>query len=216
MIYSRFNVKADDRKPKEVIFNNTYSDGTETDVLLRFLNKFEDNDEIDTKDISKLLALAEPNIKYKIKSGGLHPYFILHTGPNGRVNRRIHRARVFQLKEIIKDTGKAKSCRKELIEFLDDRVDPESSNYGKPIDLNDICSWDSFPFDDEFIYNRIRDLFREGLCRGIMRPQGVDMVNNLLRAHMLPFELEHIGTGNKLLYKVHERRIEPMVIKIYR
>lgn len=216
MIYSRFHVKADDRKPKEVFFTNTYTDGTEKDVLLQFLNKFEDNDEIDTKDISKLLALAEPNIKYKIKSGGLHPYFILHIGPNGRVNRRINRARVFQLKEIIKDDGKAKSCRKELIDFLDDRVDPESSNYEKPINLNDVCSWDTFPFDDEFKYNKIKDLFSKGLCRGLVRLQGVDMVNNLLRAHRLPFKLEHIGTGNKLLYKVHEVRTKPMVIKIYR
>lgn len=216
MSYSRFNVIPDNRKPKEVVFNNTYSDGTESDVLLQFLNKFDDSDEIDTKDISKLFALAESNIKYKIKSGGLRPYYIIHTGENGRLKRRILRARVFQIKEIIQDDDYAKDCRKELIEFLDDRVNPESSNYGKPINLNDVCSWDDFPFAEEFTFNKIRDLFRVGLCRGFVRLQGIKMVNNLLRAHMFPFELEHIGTGNKLLYKVHEVRIEPMGIKIYR
>lgn len=215
MMYSRFHVLHDDRTAKEVIFHNTYSDGTENDVLLQFLSRYDDSDEIDTKDLSKLFALAEPNIKYKIKSGGLHPYWSVHA-ENGRLNRRINRARVFQIKEIIKDGGLAKSCRKELIDFLDDRVDPESPNYGKPINLNDVCTWDDFPFDEEFTYNRIKYLFTHGLCRGIVRLQGTKMVNNLLRAHMLPFELEHIGTGNKLLYKVHEVRIEPMVIKIYR
>ena len=216
MMYSRFNVTADDRKVKDVLFTDTYSDGTENDVLLRFLNRYDDSDEIDTKDISKLLALAEPNIKYKIKSGGLRPYYNLHTGKHGRLNRRIIRARVFQLKEIIRDNEYAKECRKELISFLDDRVNPDSPNYGKPINLNDVCTWDDFPFDKAFTYNKIKDLFREGLCRGIIRLQGIKMINNLLRAHMLPFELEHIGTGNKLLYKVHEVKLEPMVIKIYR
>lgn len=217
MLYTKFNVREDDRKSKEVLFTNTYSDGTESDVLLRFLNKYDDSDEIDTKDISKLLALNERNIRYKIKSGGLRPYYVIPEDIFGQLRKRTHRARVFQLKEIIKDNNESRKCRKELLDFLDDRVDRESPNYEKPIDLDRYCSVDGFPFDEDFTYNtKIKDLFIKGLCRGLVRPRGVENFNDLLRAHKFPFELEQVGTGNKRVYKVHEVPIEPMVIKIYR
>ena len=215
MLYSKFNVRIDYRKPKEVFFTNTYSDGTETDVLLRFLNKYDDRDEIDIKDISKLLAVAERNIRYKIKSGGLRPYYATPEGIFGELRKRTHRATVSQLKEIIKDTKESKKCRKELLDFLDDRIYRDSPNYGKPIDLNRLCSSDDFPFDDDFYYNKIKDLFNKGLCRGIVRLKA-DTINDLLRAHMLPYELEYVGTGTNRLYKVHRAPIKPMVVKIYR
>ena len=49
MLYGKLNTTRDARKPKEVLFSDTYTDGTENDVLLRFLNKYDDRDEIDRK-----------------------------------------------------------------------------------------------------------------------------------------------------------------------
>lgn len=74
MIYSKLNTTRDGRKPKDVLFSDTYTDGTEKDVLLRFLNKYDDRDEIDIDDISKLIAISALNVKFKLKGKGIKHY----------------------------------------------------------------------------------------------------------------------------------------------
>ena len=216
MIYHKVRATHDKRKSKDVLFTDTYTDGTETDVLLRFLNKYDDRDEIDIDDISKLIAISPLNVKYKIRGKGLKHYL----NPriiDGRLHRRINRASVAQIKEIVHDRTINKEFRGELLEFLDDRVNPSSPNYGIPFNLNDKCIWDDYVFAEEFSDCKIKDLFRLGLTRGIIRvPSKEEYLNNLLRSHNLPYRLQYIGKGNKPIFMVREIKPEIMVIKIYR
>lgn len=216
MIYHKVRATHDKRKPKDVLFTDRYTDGTENDVLLRFLNKYDDRDEIDIDDISKLIAISPLNVKYKIRGNGLKHYL----NPriiDGRLHRRINRASVAQIKEIVHDRTINKEFRGELLEFLDDRVNPSSPNYGIPFNLNDKCIWDDYVFAEEFSDCKIKDLFRLGLTRGIIRvPSKEEYLNNLLRSHNLPYRLQYIGKGNKPIFMVREIKPEIMVIKIYR
>ena len=88
MIYSKLNTTRDGRKPKDVLFSDTYTDGTENDVLLRFLNKYDDRDEIDIDDISKLIAISALNVKYKLRGKGIKHYLSPRT-VDGRLRRTI-------------------------------------------------------------------------------------------------------------------------------
>lgn len=216
MIYHKVRATHDKRKPKDVLFTDRYTDGTENDVLLRFLNKYDDRDEIDIDDISKLIAISPLNVKYKIRGNGLKHYL----NPriiDGRLQRRINRASVAQIKEIVHDRTINKEFRGELLEFLDDRANPSSPNYGIPFNLNDKCIWDDYVFAEEFSDCKIKDLFRLGLTRGIIRvPSKEEYLNNLLRSHNLPYRLQYIGKGNKPIFMVREIKPEIMVIKIYR
>ena len=216
MIYHKVRATHDKRKPKDVLFTDRYTDGTENDVLLRFLNKYDDRDEIDIDDISKLIAISPLNVKYKIRGKGLKHYL----NPriiDGRLHRRINRASIAQIKEIVHDRTINKEFRGELLEFLDDRVNPSSPNYGIPFNLNDKCIWDDYIFSEEFSDCKIKDLFRLGLTRGIIRvPSKEEYLNNLLRSHNLPYRLQYIGKGNKPIFMVREIKPEIMVIKIYR
>ena len=216
MIYHKVRATHDKRKPKDVLFTDRYTDGTENDVLLRFLNKYDDRDEIDIDDISKLIAISPLNVKYKIRGKGLKHY--LNTRViDGRLYRRINRASIAQIKEIVHDRTINKEFRGELLEFLDDRVNPSSPNYGIPFNLNDKCIWDDYVFAEEFSDCKIKDLFRLGLTRGIIRvPSKEEYLNNLLRSHNLPYRLQYIGKGNKPIFMVREIKPEIMVIKIYR
>ena len=216
MIYHKVRATHDKRKPKDVLFTDRYTDGTENDVLLRFLNKYDDRDEIDIDDISKLIAISPLNVKYKIRGKALKHYL----NPriiDGRLHRRINRASVAQIKEIVHDRTINKEFRGELLEFLDDRANPSSPNYGIPFNLNDKCIWDDYVFSEEFSDCKIKDLFRLGLTRGIIRvPSKEEYLNNLLRSHNLPYRLQYIGKGNKPIFMVREIKPEIMVIKIYR
>lgn len=216
MIYHKVRATHDKRKPKDVLFTDRYTDGTENDVLLRFLNKYDDRDEIDIDDISKLIAISPLNVKYKIRGNGLKHYLSPRT-VNGRIRRTINRASIAQIKEIVHDRTINKEFRGELLEFLDDRVNPSSPNYGIPFNLNDKCIWDDYVFAEEFSDCKIKDLFRLGLTRGIIRvPSKEEYLNNLLRSHNLPYRLQYIGKGNKPIFMVREIKPEIMVIKIYR
>lgn len=216
MIYSKLNTSHDKRKPKDVLFSDTYTDGTEKDVLLRFLNKYDDRDEIDIDDISKLIAISALNVKYKLRGKGIKHYLNPRT-VDGRLRRTINRASIAQIKEIIHDRTINKEFRGELLEFLDDRVNPSSPNYGIPFNLNDNCTWDDYDFKEEFSDCKIKDLFRLGLTRGIIRvPTKEEYLNNLLRSHNLPYRVSCTGKGNKPIFKVYEVKPELMVIKIYR
>lgn len=216
MIYHKVRATHDKRKSKDVLFTDTYTDGTENDVLLRFLNKYDDRDEIDIDDISKLIAISPLNVKYKIRGKGLKHYLNPRV-IDGRLHRRINRASVAQIKEIVHDRTINKEFRGELLEFLDDRVNPSSPNYGIPFNLNDKCIWDDYVFAEEFSDCKIKDLFRLGLTRGIIRvPSKEEYLNNLLRSHNLPYRLQYIGKGNKPIFMVREIKPEIMVIKIYR
>lgn len=216
MIYHKVRATHDKRKPKDVLFTDRYTDGTENDVLLRFLNKYDDRDEIDIDDISKLIAISPLNVKYKIRGKGLKHYLNPRV-IDGRLHRRINRASVAQIKEIVHDRTINKEFRGELLEFLDDRVNPSSPNYGIPFNLNDKCIWDDYVFAEEFSDCKIKDLFRLGLTRGIIRvPSKEEYLNNLLRSHNLPYRLQYIGKGNKPIFMVREIKPEIMVIKIYR
>lgn len=121
MLYSKLNTTRDGRKPKDVMFSDTYIDGTEKDVLLRFLNKYDDRDEIDIEDISKLIAISALNVKYKLRGKGIKHYLSPRT-INGRLRRTINRASIAQIKEIVHDRTINKEFRGELLDFLDDRV----------------------------------------------------------------------------------------------
>lgn len=216
MIYHKVRATHDKRKSKDVLFSDRYTDGTENDVLLRFLNKYDDRDEIDIDDISKLIAISPLNVKYKIRGNGLKHYLNPRI-VNGRLHRRINRASIAQIKEIVHDRTINKEFRGELLEFLDDRVNPSSPNYGIPFNLNDKCIWDDYVFAEEFSDCKIKDLFRLGLTRGIIRvPSKEEYLNNLLRSHNLPYRLQYIGKGNKPIFMVREIKPEIMVIKIYR
>lgn len=216
MIYHKVRATHDKRKPKDVLFTDRYTDGTENDVLLRFLNKYDDRDEIDIDDISKLIAISPLNVKYKIRGKGLKHYLNPRV-IDGRLHRRINRASIAQIKEIVHDRTINKEFRGELLEFLDDRVNPSSPNYGIPFNLNDKCIWDDYVFAEEFSDCKIKDLFRLGLTRGIIRvPSKEEYLNNLLRSHNLPYRLQYIGKGNKPIFMVREIKPEIMVIKIYR
>ena len=216
MIYHKVRATHDKRKSKDVLFTNTYTDGTESDVLLRFLNKYDDRDEIDIDDISKLIAISALNVKYKLRGNGIKHYLSPRT-VNGRIRRTINRASIAQIKEIVHDRTINKEFRGELLEFLDDRVNPSSPNYGIPFNLNDKCIWDDYVFAEEFSDCKIKDLFRLGLTRGIIRvPSKEEYLNNLLRSHNLPYRLQYIGKGNKPIFMVREIKPEIMVIKIYR
>ena len=216
MIYHKVRATHDKRKPKDVLFTDRYTDGTENDVLLRFLNKYDDRDEIDIDDISKLIAISPLNVKYKIRGKGLKHYLNPRV-IDGRLYRRINRASIAQIKEIVHDRTINKEFRGELLEFLDDRVNPSSPNYGIPFNLNDKCIWDDYVFAEEFSDCKIKDLFRLGLTRGIIRvPSKEEYLNNLLRSHNLPYRLQYIGKGNKPIFMVREIKPEIMVIKIYR
>ena len=82
--------------------------------------------------------------------------------------------------------------------------------------MNSKCDWDGFDFNKQFLDCKIKDLFRIGLSRGIVRvPTKEKYLNNLLRSNNLPYELESIGF-NKAIFRVREIKPEPMVIKIYR
>lgn len=216
MIYHKVRATHDKRKSKDVLFTDRYTDGTENDVLLRFLNKYDDRDEIDIDDISKLIAISALNVKYKIRGNGLKHYLNPRT-VDGRIRRTINRASIAQIKEIVHDRTINKEFRGELLEFLDDRVNPSSPNYGIPFNLNDKCIWDDYVFAEEFSDCKIKDLFRLGLTRGIIRvPSKEEYLNNLLRSHNLPYRLQYIGKGNKPIFMVREIKPEIMVIKIYR
>lgn len=216
MRYSTITVTRDTRKAKKVIFSNFYRTGFEKDVLLQFLGRFNDSDEIDVDDISKLIAVSSLNVRFKIKGKGLKHYYNPHIDPNGRVHRRINRASIAQIKEIIQDRNINREFREELLEFLDDRANPNSPNYNMPFKINDKCDWDEFNFDEQFLDCKIKDLFRIGLSRGIVRvPTKEKYLNNLLRSHNLPYKLEEIGL-DKPIFRVREIKPEPMVIKIYR
>ena len=216
MIYHKVRATHDKRKSKDVLFTDTYTDGTESDVLLRFLNKYDDRDEIDIDDISKLIAISALNVKYKLRGKGIKHYLSPRT-VDGRIRRTINRASIAQIKEIVHDRTINKEFRGELLEFLDDRVNPSSPNYGIPFNLNDKCIWDDYVFAEEFSDCKIKDLFRLGLTRGIIRvPSKEEYLNNLLRSHNLPYRLQYIGKGNKPIFMVREIKPEIMVIKIYR
>ena len=216
MIYHKVRATHDKRKSKDVLFTDRYTDGTENDVLLRFLNKYDDRDEIDIDDISKLIAISPLNVKYKIRGKGLKHYLNPRV-IDGKLHRRINRASIAQIKEIVHDRTINKEFRGELLEFLDDRVNPSSPNYGIPFNLNDKCIWDDYVFAEEFSDCKIKDLFRLGLTRGIIRvPSKEEYLNNLLRSHNLPYRLQYIGKGNKPIFMVREIKPEIMVIKIYR
>lgn len=157
MRYSTIIVTKDTRKSKEVIFSNFYRTGLEKDVLLQFLDKFNDSDEIDIDDISKLIAVSAPNVKFKIKGKGLKYYYNPHIGPDDRAHRRINRASVAQIKEIVQDRNINKEFREELLEFLDDRANPNGPNYNMTFNFNSKCDWDEFDFDDQFLECKIKD-----------------------------------------------------------
>lgn len=216
MIYSKLNTSHDKRKPKDVLFSDTYTDGTEKDVLLRFLNRYDDRDEIDIDDISKLIAISALNVKYKLRGKGIKHYLNPRT-VDGKLRRTINRASIAQIKEIVHDRNINKEFRGELLEFLDDRVNPSSPNYGIPFNLNDNCIWDDYDFKEEFSDCKIKDLFRLGLTRGIIRVSTKEeYLNNLLRSHNLPYRVDHAARGNKPVFLVREIKPELMVIKIYR